>query len=148
MDFHSGQKSARIAAAILVAKQVGFVAPTAKQRQNLLVAFAKRGKVIYGKAFDLVKLSDSVDLNDLSDIEAQLDKIRIFEIKSTKKIRRPDFLGYFFALTTAELLVAQSLKRQFGFVFVNINTKEHLELTLSQIFARAKAIYPTWSISF
>ena len=148
MDFHSGHKSARIAAAILVAKQVGFVAPTAKQRQNLLVAFAKRGKVIYGKAFDLVKLSDSVDLNDLSDIEAQLDKIRIFEIKSTNKIRRPDFLGYFFALTTAELLVAQSLKRQFGFVFVNINTKEHLELTLSQIFARAKAIYPTWSISF
>jgi hypothetical protein len=45
-----------------VAKNAGFIVPSAKQKQNLLVAFAKEGKVVYGKAFDIVKLSSGVDL--------------------------------------------------------------------------------------
>jgi hypothetical protein len=59
-----------------------------------------------------------------------------------------DFSSYFFALTAAELLVAQSLKTQFKFVFVNTGSREHLEMDLNQIFARARGIYPTWSIHF
>jgi hypothetical protein len=31
---------------------------------------------------------------------------------------------------------------------VNIQTSDHLELTLSEIFSRSKGIYPGWSISF
>jgi hypothetical protein len=46
------------------------------------------------------------------------------------------------------VLVAQSLKKQFRFVFVNTATGEHLEMNLQEIFARARGIYPTWSISF
>jgi hypothetical protein len=45
-------------------------------------------------------------------------------------------------------LVAQSLKKHFRFVFVNTATREHLELDLADIFSRAKAIYPGWSIFF
>lgn len=60
----------------------------------------------------------------------------------------PDFRGYFFALTTAELLVSQSLGKQFGFAFVNTVTGDHMELTLQQLFARSRGIYPTWSIKF
>jgi len=148
MEFQSGQKTAKAAAAILVAKKAGFIIPTGKQRQNLLVAFAKRGKVVYGKAFDVVKLSGPVDLADLAEVEKHLEQIRVFEIKSTRKKLRSDFSGYFFALTAAEVLVAQSLKKQFGFVLVNTGTGEHLEMNLSEIFARAKGIYPTWSICF
>lgn len=59
-----------------------------------------------------------------------------------------DFSKFFFALTGAEVLVAQSLKKQFKFIFVNTITGEHLEMDLAQIFARAKGIYPTWSITF
>jgi hypothetical protein len=147
-DFQSGQTTARKAAAILVGKNVGFTVPTAKQKQNLLVAFAKKNKVIYGKAFDIVRLSSSVDLNDLADVENNLQMVTIFEIKSTKKRLGSDFAKYFFSLTTAEVLVAQSLKKQFRFVFVNTATAEHLELDLRDIFSRAKAIYPGWSISF
>ena len=147
-EFQSGQKTAKAAAAILVAKKAGFIIPTGKQRQNLLVAFAKRGKVVYGKAFDVVKLSGPVDLADLAEVEKHLEQIRVFEIKSTRKKLRSDFSGYFFALTAAEVLVAQSLKKQFGFVLVNTGTGEHLEMNLSEIFARAKGIYPTWSICF
>ena len=74
VEFQSGQKTAKAAAAILVAKKAGFIIPTGRQRQNLLVAFAKRGKVVYGKAFDVVKLSGSVDLDDLAQVEKHLGK--------------------------------------------------------------------------
>ena len=72
VEFQSGQKTAKAAAAILVAKNAGFIIPTGRQRQNLLVAFAKRGKVVYGKAFDVVKLSGAVDLDDLAQVERHL----------------------------------------------------------------------------
>jgi hypothetical protein len=147
-DFQSGQSTAKKAAALLVAKGTGFIVPTGKQRQNLLVAFAKKGNVVYGKAFDVVKVAGVVDLNDLADIERQLVHITVFEIKSSRKKLRTDFGGFFFSLTGAEVLVAQSLKKQFKFVLVNTLTGHHLELSLSDIFARAKGIYPSWSISF
>ena len=148
VEFQSGQKTAKKAAAILVTKSSGFIIPTAKQKQNLLVAFAKKGKVVYGKAFDIVKLSAAVNLSDLTDIEKNIQMVTIFEIKSTKKKLQSNFAGYFFALTAAEVLVAQSLKKQFKFVFVNTTTREYLEMDLADIFTRAKGIYPTWSVSF
>lgn len=144
--FQSGQKTAKKAAAILVSKNVGFIVPTARQKLNLLIAFAKKNKVVYGKAFDIVKLSGPVMLEDLANLEENLHKVTIFEIKSTKKNLRPDFGSFFFALTGAEVLVAQSLKKQFKFALVNTSTGEHIEMDLGEIFARAKGIYPTWSI--
>jgi hypothetical protein len=147
-DFQSGQTTAKKAAAILVAKNLGFIVPTATQRQNLLVAYAKRGKVVYGKAFDIIKLSAIVNLDALADIERDLDEITVFEIKSSRKKLNSDFAGYFFALTAAEVLVAQSLKKHFRFVLVNTETCQHLEMSLSEIFSRAKGVYPTWSICF
>ena len=144
----SGQATAKKACQILIDKNVGFIVPTAKQKANLLVAFAKKGKVVYGKAFDIVKLSGLVDLSELTDVENNLGKIIVYEIKSTKKPLRSDFTGFFFALTGAEVLVAQSLKKQFQFVLVNTATCEHLEMSLSEIFSKAKGIYSTWSICF
>ena len=145
-DFQSGQKTAKKAAEILVSKNLGFIVPTAGQKLNLLIAFAKKNKVVYGKAFDIVKLSEPVVLDDLVDLEQNLQKVTIFEIKSTKKKLTSDFSSFFFALTGAEVLVAQSLKKQFKFALVNTSTGEHVEMDLAQIFARAKGIYPTWSI--
>ena len=144
----TGNATANKAAAILVAKQIGFMLPTAKQRQNLLIAFAKKNMVVYGKAFDIVKLLGDVNLDDLESVEKSLEKIRIYEIKSTKKNLPSDFSKYFFGISGAELLVAQSLRGYFKFIFVNINTGDFLELDLAQIFARAKGLYPSWSICF
>ena len=148
VKFQSGQRTAKKACTVLVAKKIGFIVPSAKQKANLLIAFAKKGKVVYGRAFDIVKLSEAVDLNSLEDVESNLQKVVIYEIKSTKKKLRSDFSSYFFALTGAEVLVAQSLKKQFRFVLVNTTSNDHLEMTLAEIFARAKGIYPTWSICF
>ena len=145
----SKQQTANRAAQILVNSDNGFVLPTAKQKRVLLVEFAKQNVVIYGKAFDILKTRVPIDLDDSHHVSDCLKDICLYEIKSTNKSQvGPDFAKYFFALTTAELLVAQSLKAQYMFAFVNILTGEWQELTLQQVFARAKGIYPTWSICF
>ncbi|OQW96447.1 MAG: hypothetical protein BWK77_04625 [Verrucomicrobia bacterium A1] len=144
----SGSSTAKRAAEMLEERNEGFIVPTAQQRQNMLVAFAKKGKVVYGKAFDIVRLSAHVNLDELGDVERNLEKILVFEIKSTRKDLPPDFSGYFFGLSAAEVLVAQSLRDYFKFIFVNVNTGQYIEMGLGDIFARAKGIYPTWSIMF
>lgn len=150
-DNLSGQQTAKKAAAILTSVSgAGYVLPTARQKQNLVVAFAKLGKIIYGKAFDVVKIKpgSNFSLDELDDVEVNLHRITLVEIKSTRKKVGEDFSKFFFALTGAEVLVAQSLKSQFHFVLVDTTTGKHLEISLGEIFGRAKGIYPTWSISF
>lgn len=147
----SRQGTAMKAVNMLVKLNKGYIKPSSKTRFNLLVAFAKKNKVVYGKAFDVIRLKDDVkvDLENLTDVENNLNNIIIYEVKSTnKKAVKQNFDRYFFGLSTAELLVAQSLKGHFKFVFVNTNTSEVLELTLKQVFEKAKGIYPVWSIQF
>jgi hypothetical protein len=45
------------------------------------------------------------------------------------------------------LLVAQSLGSLYRFAFVNRRADEVYEVSLKQLYARARAIYPVWSIS-
>lgn len=148
LNTDSGSATAKKAAHLLVEKHAGYIMPTARQKKNLVIAFAKRDLIVYGKAFDVRRLKAKVDLDSLEDIEAKLTQILLCEIKSTKQMLPDDFRGYFFALTAAEVLVAQSLKDQFRFILVNTVSGSFLELKLSEVFARARGIYPTWSISF
>jgi len=144
----SRNQTAKRAAQILLRSDSGFVVPTAKQKRLLLVEFARQNLVVYGKAFDVVKLAGTVDLDDAAAIERNLDKIVLCEIKSSSRKLPKDFRGYFFALTTAELLVAQNLKQRFKFILVNTAAGTYIELTLQELFGRARGIYPTWSIMF
>ncbi len=146
----SRQRTAKRAVMILSKSGSGFIVPTSKQRLNVLIAFAKNNKVVYGKAFDILKIEGAnYNLDDLEWIENNLKKITVCEVKSTNKLTvKAGFEKYFFGLTTAELLVAQSLKEYFKFVFVNTNSGEILELSLDGIYKKAKGIYPTWSIQF
>ena len=144
-----GQQTARKAISILLGKGLGFHEPTAAERQALLVAFAHRGMVLYGAAFDLIQTPEIIDLSNGDVIAEKLDQITVVEIKSTNRAEiGPDFRRYFFNLSTAELLVAQSLGKRFRFAFVNTVTGEHQELVLQDVFARARGIYPSWSIKF
>ena len=144
----SRNQTGKKAAQILLRSNSRFVIPTAKQKRLLLVEFARRNFVVYGKAFDVVKLVRPVNLDDAGEIGINLDKIVLCEIKSSGRKLPKDFKGYFFALTTAELLVAQNLKQRFKFILVNTATGGYLELTLQELFGRARGIYPTWSIMF
>ena len=144
----SRNQTAKRAALILLRSNSGYVIPTARQKRLLLVEFAKRNLIVYGKAFDVVKLSKTVNFDDAADIEHNIDNVVLCEIKSTNRKLPEDFKGYFFALTTAELLVAQNLKKRFKFVLVNTATGIYTELTLQELFRRARGIYPTWSVMF
>ncbi len=144
----SRNQTAKAAAQILLRANCGYALPTMSQKRLLLVEFAKRNLVVYGKAFDIVKLREPVDLDDAFDVSRKIEKITLCEIKSSRRKLPEDFRGYFFALTAAELLVAQSLKNRFKFVLVNTVTRAHIELTLPELFGRARGVYPTWSIMF
>ena len=147
----SRNKTAKKAAQILINKNLGFILPTAQQRKILLVEFARNNKVLYGKAFDIIRITENVniDLDCYSSVQKNINYITIYEIKSTNKNTiKESFKEYFFGLTTAELLVAQNLREQYKFAFVNIKTEDFLELSLAEVFTKAIGIYPTWSIKF
>lgn len=144
-----GQQTAKRAIHILQSKDLGFYAPTKAERNALVVAFAHQKKVLYGAAFDIIRTTDTVDFTDSADLAGKLAAITVYEIKSTNRPSiGPDLRDYFFNLSTAELLVAQSLGEQFRFAFVNTITGEHFEMMLRDVFARARGIYPTCSIKF
>lgn len=145
----SSQKTAKAAAEFLAKIDPKIHIPTKKEKENLLVAFARNNKVIYGKAFDVVKLLGNIDLNDIESVHNNIESIILIEIKSTNKQSvGKNFSGYFFGLTTAELLVAQNLADKYRFYFVNTITEEYIEMKLNEVFAKARGIYPQWSISF
>jgi len=91
----TGNTTARRAAQVLIEKDLGFTIPTTKQKKNLVVAFAKRDMIVYGKAFDIVRLSGPVDLNCPELVERDLEGITLYEIKSTAKECGSDFKGIF-----------------------------------------------------
>jgi hypothetical protein len=147
----NNQQSAKKAIKILEANDSTFKSLKSSEKKNLIIAFATKDKIVYGKAFDIIKVENGANVNfsDINDIEKNIKNIIVCEIKSTRKnLKRTNFEGYFFGLSTAELLVAQNLKENYRFVFVNINTREVMELTLKKLFEKAKGIYPQWSISF
>lgn len=144
-----GHHTARVAIRVLLDKQLGFHEPSRRERDALLVGFAMQRRVLYGAAFDLVRLSRSVDLSDPADIAQSMEAITVYEIKSTnRKNMKPDLKGYFFNITAAELLVSQSLGQQFRFAFVNTLTGGYEEMSVTEIFARSRAVYPAFHIRF
>lgn len=134
--------------AVEILKKHGFQELNGPEKSNLVIAFARKNMVVYGQAFDMVRSSKKIDFSNESDILDNIDKITIYEVKSTNRKIPKNFANYFFDLTTAELLVAQSLKKKFRFVLVNTITKSFIELTLTELFGKAKSIYPKWAIRF
>ncbi len=50
------QQTAKKAIALLIKKDSRFHEPDKKQRTNLSVAFARKNMILYGRAFDIIKL--------------------------------------------------------------------------------------------
>jgi hypothetical protein len=143
------KQTAKIAEKILLKKDKSFKLLSKQEKTNLAIALTRKNMVIYGNAYDIVKIEKKIDFTNENEILKNLDNITLYEIKSTnRKNMKKDFEGYFFDLTTAELLVAQNLKTHFSFVFVNTITKDILELSVNKVFAKAKRIYPKWAIAF
>ncbi len=144
----NNKRTAEIAAKFLCEIDSSFKILDKKEKGILVSAFASKNKIVYGRAFDIIKLRKDVNLMDHKEITENLENITLYEIKSTSRKLKKDFKGYFFSLSTAELLTAQNLREHFKFIFVNTKSKEFFELTLQELFAKSKNIYPSWSISF
>ncbi|MXO63949.1 hypothetical protein [Qipengyuania oceanensis] len=123
--------------------------PTSSQRRALMISFAERGIALVASAFEAVRLDGEVDLDDSSDITAHADGVTLIEIKSTNQAKiGADLAGYFFNITAAELLTAQTLGEHHRFAFVNTARGEWQELGIRDILAKAKAMYPAFHIRF
>ena len=141
--------TAKIAAQILENLNQGFYVPNSVERKKLLVAFAERELTLYGKAFDIIRISGKGRVLELGDPNRIFNDLTIYEIKSTnKKSVKEDFSRYFFSLSTAELLTAQNLGIKYRFILVNTLNGKYLELSLKDLYAKAKGIYPSWSVQF
>jgi hypothetical protein len=120
----SNQATANKAKAILC-ESPGFRDVSGAERSAIAAAFAARNFVVYGKAFDLVKVADpELDLSDPALLHEAIARgeLTLVEVKSTSADRDEEFRGHFFSMSTAELLVAQSLGDRFKFAFVNTRT--------------------------
>jgi hypothetical protein len=152
--FHSnaravGSNTARRAIDILLAHDPRYHCPTHAERKALLVGYAMCGKVLYGAAFDIIRLAHPIDLVSPERIAAEISGITVCEIKSTNRSAlKQDLKGYFFNITAAELLTAQSVGNRYRFLFVNTLNGEHQELALNEVFGRARGMYPAWHIRF
>lgn len=145
----AGQRTANRAVDILLAHDSAYHRPTKVERSAMLVGFAMRGKPLYGAAYDVIRLAQQIDLTDPNAIAQAIDAITICEVKSTSQQKIGfDLKGYFFNITAAELLTAQSVGERYRFVFVNTVTGEHQEMALNQVFGRARGMYPAWHIRF
>ncbi len=146
-------KAPRAAALTLLRADPRYRIPTANQRKNIVAAFMNQGLVLYDKAFDVVRIDSGLDLDSPGQIARRLNAIVLVRLKASakrmsKKTSKTKFDGYFFSLSATELLMAQTLRERYKFVFVNTATEEYLELDLKQIFSRAKGMYPSWGIQF
>ena len=143
------QAAAKRAAEYLLSLDQGFHVPSKTERKNILVAFAERGLALHSKAFDIVKSDVTLDYKVLTEVRKNLRFLVIYEIKSTSnKNVKEDFGRHFFSISPAEMLTAQNLRERYRFVFVNTLTNTVLDLSLKEIYEKAKGIYPSWSIQF
>jgi hypothetical protein len=107
------------------------------------------GTTLIGQAYDVIRLDRPVDLTDPASIAADIDVITLCEIKSTNQPKiAADLKGYMFNITAAEQLTAQSVGSRYRFLFVSTVTGDHCEMSLGEVFGRAKAMYPAWHIRF
>lgn len=147
-DKSSNKLTAATAKRLLCERDPTFRLVRPGQKKRIVIEFAKSGCVVYGQAFDLVRCDPLVDLDDPEAIARALPSLQLYELKSSNRNLLPGFADYFFSFSTAELLVAQSIGERFRFVFVNIFSGEILDISLREVFAKARAIYPSWSVKF
>ena len=122
----------------ILLKKPGYMELTNQQKKNLVVAFARKGKVVHKRAFDLIRISGKVDFSDENDIMKNLKNITFIELKSTASSKDSKFSGQFFGLTVNEMSMGQTHKDQYRFIFLDIKNNNILEMGLKGVYSRMK----------
>ncbi len=92
----------------MLLKEDGYVELTSTEKKVLVIAYARKNKVIHKKAFDLIKISSNIDFSSEESVMGNIDNITFLEIKSTQSSRDENFSGQFFGLTMREMIMGQT----------------------------------------
>ena len=134
-----------------VMRRYGYVRPTPQQRKNLVAAYAKHGKEVKAKGFDLIKKSDASFFDNVDMLAKKVENIKIYELKTAgkkrKSIVKENWSGLGFTLTSSEKHNAEVLGDNFKFLFLNLKNNALRECKLEDFFSSGVAnTYPTWSV--
>ena len=111
---------------------------TAEEKNTLLVAYARKKKVVHKKAFDLIRIPNKIDFSSESSIMKNIENITFIEVKSTKMSKDVNFSGQFFGLTMREMIMGQTYKNKYQFIFVDVTSENTLEMDLKKLYSRMK----------
>ena len=111
---------------------------TAEEKNTLLVAYARKKKVVHKKAFDLIRISGKIDFSSESSIMKNIENITFIEVKATKNAKDAKFSGQFFGLTMREMIMGQTYKNKYRFIFVDVTSENTLEMDLKKLYSRMK----------
>tara|TARA_B100000678_G_C17799552_1_gene338338 strand:- start:86 stop:535 length:450 start_codon:yes stop_codon:yes gene_type:complete len=137
MSTSRNQSAERIAINTLL-KNPKFKELTAKEKNTLFVAYARKNKVVHKRAFDLIRISAKIDFSSEASIMENIENITFIEVKSTKMSKDVNFSGQFFGLTMREMIMGQTYKNNYQFIFVDITNGNTLEMDLKKLYSRMK----------
>ena len=67
-----------------------------------------------------------------------IENITFIEVKSTKTSKDANFSGQFFGLTMREMIMGQTYKNKYQFIFVDVINGNTLEMDLKKLYSRMK----------
>ena len=137
MSVSRNRSAERIAINTLL-KNPKFKELTAKEKNTLFVAYARKNKVVHKRAFDLIRISAKIDFSSEASIMENIENITFIEVKSTKMSKDVNFSGQFFGLTMREMIMGQTYKNNYQFIFVDITNGNTLEMDLKKLYSRMK----------
>ena len=137
MSTSRNQSAERIAINTLL-KNPKFKELTAKEKNTLFVAYARKNKVVHKRAFDLIRISAKIDFSSEASIMENIENITFMEVKSTKMSKDVNFSGQFFGLTMREMIMGQTYKNKYQFIFVDVINGNTLEMDLKKLYSRMK----------
>ena len=137
MSVSRNQSAERIAINTLL-KNPKFKELTAKEKNTLFVAYARKNKVVHKRAFDLIRISAKIDFSSEASIMENIENITFIEVKSTKMSKDVNFSGQFFGLTMREMIMGQTYKNKYQFIFVDVINGNTLEMDLKKLYSRMK----------
>ena len=135
MSASRNQSAERIAINTLL-KNPKFKELTAKEKNTLFVAYARKNKVVHKRAFDLIRISAKIDFSSEASIMENIENITFIEVKSTKMSKDVNFSGQFFGLTMREMIMGQTYKNKYQFIFVDVTSENTLEMDLKKLYSR------------
>jgi hypothetical protein len=144
----ANQKGAAGEAEVL-ATNVHFVArPKGPALDILMAALRESGVIVKRSSFDAIALPVGrvLDFTDAAAVRVSLPDMVFVEIKTANQARvRPDFSGFFFALTEGELIASEALGSRHRVMLLNKATGAMLLTSVPEILMRAKST--NWQVS-